>query len=36
VGGQWQKGTNYPLELRIVTNTQLPDVKVEAQITRIS
>ena len=28
VGIQWQKGTTYPLEARVVDNTLLPEAKI--------
>jgi branched-chain amino acid transport system substrate-binding protein len=31
-GVQWQKGTNYPLELQVVDNTLLPQAKITADL----
>jgi branched-chain amino acid transport system substrate-binding protein len=31
-GVQWQKGTKYPLEMKVVDNTLLPDAKITADL----
>ena len=31
-GVQWQKGTKYPLELKVVDNTLLPDAKINGDL----
>lgn len=32
VGGQWQKGSKYPYELALVTNTQVPEITPDREL----
>jgi hypothetical protein len=32
VGVQWQKGTTYPLEMKVVDNTLQPQVKITGDL----
>ncbi len=32
VGIQWQKGTKYPLEAKVVDNTLLPNTKINGDL----